>query len=56
MHLFVENKKMEIIIIFCDENFRYINDIGNHGYTITSYSGINIPIENIRNKNPVSIQ
>jgi hypothetical protein len=53
MHICVESTlKKGDYYIFCDANFRY-NDDANHGYTITAYSGVNIPMENVTNKNPV---
>ena len=54
MHICVEStlKKGEYYL-FCDANFRYNTGMGNHGYTVTAYSGINIPMENVTAKNPV---
>ena len=54
MHICVEStlKKGEYYL-FCDANFRYNNDMENHGYTITAYCGINIPMENVTEKNAV---
>ena len=54
MHICVEStlKKGEYYL-FCDANFRYNAGMGNHGYTITAYCGINIPLENVTSKNPV---
>ena len=54
MHICVEStlKKGEYYL-FCDANFRYNQDMGNHGYTITAYSGVNIPMENVTAKNAV---
>ena len=55
MHICVEGtlKKGEYYL-FCDANFRYNQGMGNHGYTITAYCGINIPMENVTSKNAVS--
>jgi len=39
--------------LFSNANFRYNTGMENHGYTVTAYSGINIPMENITEKNPV---
>ena len=54
MHICVEStlKKGEYYL-FCDANFRYNQGMGNHGYTITAYCGINIPMENVTSKNAV---
>ena len=54
MHICVEStlKKGEYYL-FCDANFRYNEGMGYHGYTITAYSGVNIPMENVTEKNPV---
>ena len=54
MHICVEStlKKGEYYL-FCDANFRYNKGMGNHGYTITAYCGINIPMENVTEKNKV---
>ena len=54
MHICVEAtlKKGEYYL-FCDANFRYNKDMENHGYRITAYSGINVPMENVTEKNPV---
>ena len=54
MHICVEStlKKGEYYL-FCDANFRYNKGMGNHGYTITAYCGVNIPMENVTAKNPV---
>ena len=54
MHICVEGtlKKGEYYL-FCDANFRYNEGMGNHGYTITAYSGVNIPMENVTAKNAV---
>ena len=54
MHICVEGtlKKGEYYI-FCDANFRYNSGMGNHGYTITAYCGVNIPLENVTAKNNV---
>jgi len=54
MHICVEStlKKGEYYL-FCDANFRYNSGMGNHGYTITAYSGVNIPLENVTDKKDV---
>ena len=39
--------------LFCDANFRYNTNIENHGYTITAYCGIHIPMENVTEKKDV---
>ena len=54
MHICVEGtlKKGEYYL-FCDANFRYNKDMDNHGYTITAYCGVNIPMENVTDKNDV---
>ena len=54
MHICVEKtlKKGEYYL-FCDANYRY-SGLGNHGYTITAYSSVNIPLENVTSKNPVN--
>ena len=39
--------------LFADSNFRY-TDEGIHGFTVTAYSNIEIPIENITEKNDVN--
>ncbi len=54
MHICVEAtlKKGEYYL-FCDANFRYNKDMENHGYRITAYSGINIQMENVTEKNAV---
>ena len=54
MHICVEStlKKGEYYL-FCDANFRYNKGMGFHGYTITAYCGVNIPMENVTGKNPV---
>ena len=54
MHICVEStlKKGEYYL-FCDSNFRYNPKLGRHGYTVTAYSGVNIPLENVTNKNAV---
>ena len=38
---------------FFDANFRYNKGMGNHRYTITAYSRVNIPMENVKAKNAV---
>ena len=54
MHICVESTlKKGDYYLFCDANFRYNIGMGNHGYTVTAYSGINIPMENVTEKNPV---
>ena len=54
MHICVEaTLKKGDYYLFCDANFRYNVGMGNHGYTITAYCGINIPMENVTAKNPV---
>ena len=54
MHICVEAtlKKGEYYL-FSDANFRYNKDMEKHGYTITAYSGIDIPMENVTEKNDV---
>jgi hypothetical protein len=42
-----------IYYLFCDANYRYNIDRKRHGYTITAYSGINIPMENITDEDDV---
>ena len=39
--------------LFCDANFRYNTNMENHGYMITAYCGIHIPMENVTEKNDV---
>ena len=39
--------------LFCDVNYRYKKDKKNHGYTITTYCGVSIPLENVTDKKPV---
>ena len=39
--------------LFADSNYRYTYQ-GPHGYTITAYSNIDIPLENVTEKNKVS--
>jgi len=53
MHICVEAtlKKGEYYL-FADSNFRFTSE-GNHGYTVTAYSNIEIPLENITEKNDV---
>ena len=53
MHICVEAtlKKGEYYL-FADSNFRFTSE-GNHGYTVTAYSSIEIPLENITEKNDV---
>jgi hypothetical protein len=47
MHICVEKTlKKGDYYLFCDVNYRYNEGMENHGYTITAYSGINIPMEN----------
>ena len=54
MHICVESTlKKGVYYLFCDANFRYNQGMGNHGYTVTAYCGINIPMENVTNNNPV---
>ena len=54
MHICVEStlEKGEYYL-FCDANFRYNEGMGNHGYTITAYSSVNIPLENVTTKKDV---
>ena len=54
MHICVEStlKKGEYYL-FCDTNFRFNPTKGKHGYTVTAYSGVNIPLENVTDKNAV---
>ena len=53
-HICIENTlKKGIYYLFCDANYRYDNDMKKHGYTITAYSGINIPMENITDNDDV---
>ena len=54
MHICVEAtlKKGEYYL-FCDANFRYNEDMENHGYTITAYCGINIQMKNVTEENAV---
>ena len=54
MHICVETtlKKGEYYL-FCDSNFRYKEKIGKHGYTVTAYSGVDIPLENVTNEKAV---
>ena len=54
MHICVEGTlKKGVYYLFCDANFRYNAGMGNHGYTITAYSGIDIQMENVTSKNTV---
>ena len=54
MHICIESvlNKGEYYL-FADANFRFTNE-GNHGYTITAYSNIEIPLENITEKSDVN--
>ena len=55
MHICIESTlKKGDYYLFCDANFRYIPGMGNHGYTVTAYSGVNIPMENVTSKQGVS--
>ena len=38
--------------LFCDANYRY-NQMENHGYTVTAYCGVDIPMENVTSKKDV---
>ena len=53
-HICVEKtlKKGEYYL-FCDANYRYNPQMENHGYTVTAYCGVDIPIENVTSKNDV---
>jgi hypothetical protein len=54
MHICVEaTLKKGDYYLFCDANFRYNKDMEKHGYTITAYSGIDIPLVNVSEKNDV---
>ena len=54
MHICVEGTlKKGVYYLFCDANFRYNAGMGNHGYTITAYSGVDIQMENVTSKNTV---
>ena len=54
MHICVEaTLKKGDYYLFCDANFRYNKNMEKHGYTITAYSGINIPMDNVTEKNDV---
>ena len=54
MHICVEGTlKKGVYYLFCDANFRYNAGMGNHGYTITAYCGVNIQLENVTSKNAV---
>ena len=54
MHICVEGTlKKGTYYLFSDANFRYNKDMDNHGYTITAYCGVNIPMENVTDKNDV---
>jgi len=53
MHICIEiTLKQDEYYLFADSNFRFTNE-GNHGYSITAYSSIDIPMENITEKNDV---
>ena len=53
MHICIEvTLKQGEYYLFADSNFRFTNE-GNHGYSITAYSSIDIPMENITEKNEV---
>ena len=54
MHICVEStlEKGEYYLL-CDANFRYNEGMENHGYTITAYSSVNIPLENVTTKKDV---
>ncbi len=56
MHICVEQtlKKGEYFL-FCDANFRYNEGMENHGYTLTAYSAIDIPMENETETNAVPV-
>lgn len=48
MHLCVERTlKKGIYYLFCDTNYRFNKEMKIHGYTITAYSGIEIPMKNV---------
>ena len=53
-HICVEKtlKKGEYYL-FCDANYRYNPPMKNHGYIITAYCDVNIPMENVTLKNDV---
>jgi hypothetical protein len=54
MHICVEaTLKKGDYYLFCDANFRYNKPIEKHGYRITAYSGIDIPMDNVTEKNDV---
>ena len=54
MHICVEGTlKKGTYYLFSDANFRYNKDMDHHGYTITAYCGVNIPMENVTDKNDV---
>ena len=53
MHICVESVlKKGVYYLFADSNFRFTNE-GIHGYTVTAYSNIEIPLENVTEKNEV---